>query len=160
MSKKDINIKRTLLNAINEIKSDLHGLSLSDIINQFTTDINEYDKDKIERENKVILDFTDVYLKRFTLDKSMFGDELELMNIKTISVESYTDRWERTYSISGNRIWFAKHDFNFREFNDSVYSMFVEKELRSFTKITKEEYESHYETYKTLCDTISKILHD
>jgi hypothetical protein len=56
MSKKDINIKRTLLNAINEIKSDLHGLSLSDIINQFTTDINEYDKDTIERENKVILD--------------------------------------------------------------------------------------------------------
>jgi len=38
--------------------------------------------------------------------------------------------------------------------------MFVEKELRSFTKITKEEYESHYETYKTLCDTISEILHD
>ena len=112
MSKKDINIKRTLLNAINEIKSALHGSSLSDIINQFTTDINEYDKDTIERENKVILDFTDVYLKRFTLDKSMFGDELQLMNIKTISVESYTDRWERTYSISGGRIWFSKHNIN------------------------------------------------
>jgi|688.fasta_scaffold529657_2 hypothetical protein len=159
MSKKDINIKRTLLNAINEIKSDLHGLSLSDIINQFTTDINEYDKDTIERENKVILDFTDVYLLGIE-DNNVFGKEVELIHIKTLKVESYTTNWERTYILTGRRIVFHKGGFYSREFDTSVYSMFTEKKLRGLTKITKEEYESHYKTYKTLCDIISEILHD
>jgi hypothetical protein len=38
-------------------------LTLKEIVSQFTTDVNEFDKEKIERENKVIEDFTDVYLK-------------------------------------------------------------------------------------------------
>jgi hypothetical protein len=40
---KDINIKRTLLKAVKEIKSDLSELSLKDIIVQFSHDVDEYD---------------------------------------------------------------------------------------------------------------------
>jgi hypothetical protein len=55
---KDINIKRTLLNAVNNIKSDLSDLTLKEILSQFTNDVSEFDKEKTERENKVIEDFT------------------------------------------------------------------------------------------------------
>jgi hypothetical protein len=159
MSKKDINIKRTLLNAINEIKSDLHGLSLSDIINQFTTDINEYDKDTIERENKVILDFTDVYLLGIE-DNNVFGKEVELIHIKTLKVESYTEGWERTYLLSGSRINFHKGGFYGRDFDTSVYSMYTEKDLRNCIKITKEEFESYVEKFNKLTSIVDSILNN
>ena len=154
---KDINIKRTLLNAVNNIKSDLSNLTLKEIVSQFTTDINEFDKENTERENKVIEDFTDVYLKEVTNGR-IYDKEVEIIHVKSLKVESYTESWERCYLLSGSRINFHEGGFYGRDFDTSVYSMYTEKDLRNCTKITKEEFESYVEKYNQLTLIVDKIL--
>ena len=156
---RDINIKRTLLNAVNNIKSDLSDLTLKEILSQFTNDVSEFDKEKTERENKVIEDFTDVYLKEVTSGR-IYDKEIEFIHIKSLKVESYTEGWERTYLLSGSRINFHEGGFYGREFDSSVYSMYTEKDLRNCIKITKEEFESYVEKFNKLTSIVDSILNN
>jgi len=158
MNKKDINIKRTLINAFKEIKSDLSELTLKELISQFTKDVNEFDKVNLEREAMVVSEFTDVYLKKLHKDTRVFGDELEVIHIKSIEPNGFTDRYERTYLLSGNRLKFSKSSFFMRDFDTSVYSMYTEKSLAGFTRITKEEYDSHVATYDNIIEELLEVL--
>jgi hypothetical protein len=135
---KDINIKRTLLNAVEKIKDDLSDLTLKEIVSQFTNDVSEFDKEKTERENKVI----------------------EFIHIKSLKVESYTENYERTYLLSGSRINFHEGGFYGRDFDSSVYSMYTEKDLRNCIKITKEEFESYVEKFNKLTSIVDSILNN
>lgn len=160
MKKIDINSKRRLLSAISALKDDLGNLTLNEIVGKFTDDVNEIDKETDKKEQEVIQEFTDVYLRHFEQDKGVFGDQVKIFHIRELKTSSFTDEWERTYLLSGERFWFSKHDFNYREFDSSVHSMYTEKQLRKCVKITKDEYESYRKEYDSLAEKISQILYN
>jgi hypothetical protein len=160
MEKININSKRQLLRAIGELKDDLGNLTLNEIVDKFTSDVNKIDKETEKKEQEVIQEFTDVYLRYFEQDKRIFGDQVNFFHIKELKTSSFTDQWERTYLLSGERFWFSKHDFNYREFDSSVYSVYTEKQLRKCVKITKDEYESYIKEYDYLTEKILKILYN
>jgi hypothetical protein len=155
---KDINIKRTLLKAVKEIKSDLSELSLKDIIVQFSHDIDEYDKAIREKEQVIIDKYTDVYLKCIIEDSNLYDTEIELIHITSLKTLSYTTEWDRTYQLFGERIWFADNSFNKRTFGTSVYDNYTEKGLLKYVEITKEEYDSYSDKFESLNAILSEII--
>lgn len=156
---KDINIKRTLLKAVKEIKSDLSKLSLKDIIVQFSHDVDEYDKEIREKEEATINKYKDTYLKCIIEPGRLYSKEVELLHITSLETSSYTTEWERTYGLSGERIHFADGSFFKRNFDPShVYSSYTRKDLDKFTEITKEEYDSYCDKFESLTTILSKIM--
>jgi len=157
--KKDINIKRNLLKTLENIDGDLNELSLKDIITQFSKDVSDYDNSIIEREQSVIDEYTGAYLKHINLDGKLYDKEVELFHINGLEVCSYTTEWERTYALSGERIYFADGSFFKRKFDPShVYSSYTEKDLANCIKITKEEYDSYDDKFESLNSILSEIM--
>jgi hypothetical protein len=157
---KDINIKRTLLKAVKEIKSDLSKLSLKDIIVQFSHDVDEYDKVIREKEQEVIDKYTNTYLKFVNEDSNLYDKEIELLHIVSLETSSYTTEWNRTYQLFGERIWFSNNSFYKRTFGTSVYDNYTENKLLKFIEITKEEYDSYNDKFESLNTILSEIINN
>jgi hypothetical protein len=157
---KDINIKRTLLKAVKEIKSDLSKLSLKDIIVQFSHDVDEYDKVIREKEQEVIDKYTNTYLKFVNENSNLYDKEIELLHIVSLETSSYTTEWDRTYQLSGERICFSNNSFYKRTFGTSVYDNYTENKLLKFIEITKEEYDSYNDKFESLNTILSEIINN
>ena len=155
---KDINIKRTLLKAVKEIKSDLSELSLKDIIVQFSHDVDEYDKVIREKEQVIIDKYTDVYLKFVNEDSNLYDKEIEFLHITSLKTLSYTTEWDRTYQLFGERIRFADNSFHKRTFGTSVYDKYTEEGLLKYVEISKEEYDNYSDKYESLNAILSEII--
>lgn len=159
----EINIKRQLLSYLEKLDKKefktIDTLSVKDLKEQLEGFVKKHDDKILENENAIINDFKDVYLKVFTNDGGLFGDELEVYHILMIDTECYTTEYNRMYKCVGSRISFNNLNVHKRDLTSNAHDLFSEEELRKMTVITKEEhneYELKYKAFQTLLKGIIK----
>lgn len=137
------------------------NISIEELYNKFKEEIEKDNRIKEEKESQLISEFSGSYLKLFTEEDDMFGlSKLEVLKIDSLEVESYTDNWDRTFLLKGTKISVGGFcGVKIREFDTSVHSMFTEPQLRKYSKISKEEFESFLEEAKSINDRIDELLH-
>lgn len=134
------------------------SVSVEELYNKFKAEIDENKRAEEQKEQEVISEFSGSYLKLFT-EEGMFGrSELAVLKIDSLEIESYTDRWDRTFLAKGMKVAVGICGVTVREFDTSVYSMFTEPKLREYSKISKEEFESFLEEAKSINDRIDSLL--
>lgn len=158
MKVKDLRKKRHLLQLCKELSGDFEGLSFKEAIEKMTTEIDVFDSKVAELENEVIKKYKGLYLKKFSEEGRFFGNEVEVIYIKDMSISSYTDNWERTYLLSGIRLNFSSLGANYREFDTRVDSMFTSTQLKEYVEITEVEFNSYVAIHNQINRKMKKAL--
>ena len=159
MGNREINKKRRLLELIDDYQlsngARIH-CTLDGFVDLLKKDIKNYDDDKRVREEQLIKDFTDIYLKKYSDDGLIVGKELLVIHITSLKVDGYTDRYERIYKCEGSRISFNRVNVLM---DDKLYPDHMREEtLRSYEVIDKEQYDEFVEKYNAISGNIDKII--
>jgi len=136
------------------------NMSVKDLLEKASSNIEKYEENLIKQDNKVIKRYTNVYLKFHDNDSRFGATELSVMYIKSINPESYTDRWERTYALNGDIYNFNSiMGVNHREFESGhVNSSYTEKQLKEYTQIPEEEYLEYASRYNAIHNALQNIV--
>lgn len=158
MKVKNLHKKRHLLQLCKELSGEFEGLLFKEVIEKIRTEIDVFDSKVAELENEVIKKYKGIYLKKFSEEGRFFGNEVEVIYIKDMSISSYTDNWERTYLLNGTRLNFSSLGANYREFDTRVDSMFTNTQLKEYVEITEDEFNTYFQTCNRINDEITQIL--
>lgn len=154
---KNFREKSSFIRMMDKYQGD-KNISIEELYNKFKEEIEEDNRIKEEKESQLISEFSGSYLKLFT-EEGMFGrSELEVLKIDSLEIESYTDNWDRTYLLKGTKISVGICGVTIREFDTSVHSTFTEPQLREYSKISKEEFESFLEQAKSINDRVDSLI--
>jgi ribosomal protein S17E len=136
-------------------------LTVEELVNKYKDQL-EIDKTIQENKEKLVIDkYKDIYLKKYNNDEdALFGEELEIIYIKDVTVSGFTDEYERTYLLNGNSLRFSHRNVYLRQFDDSLYSLKTETELETYTVISKNEYDAYMEEYTMINSTLKRIIRD
>lgn len=153
-----INIKRRILELVEKLDKGISKYSILEMSEIFQKEIDGHDKQVKEEEDKTIKEFKNIYLKVFTSDGGLFGDELEIFYITTIEPECYNTDYIRMYKCKGLRTSFNDLNVSKRGLGGNVHDLKSEKELRGMTVIAKEEYDKYEEKYQSFKDLLKDIV--
>lgn len=160
---KNLDIKQRVVSLLDKFGGD-KSISVEDLVSKFKKEISDSQISEREAEKSTIEDFTGVYLKMHVDENqalgkfTIFDKFVEVIRIFSLEASSYTEDYERTYSLSGDIMKFSKINVYRREFDSSVHSLFSEAKLRQFTVISEEEYNEFVGKYNMIDYVINKIL--
>jgi len=144
----NINKKRSVLEMIKGLGLD-NRLTIGEIRTNFIADVKAHDKTVSDAEDKLVGEFKDIYVKKYS-DDSMFGKELEVFHVRKILPYCYNTDYKRMYNIKGMRLSFNSIKANLRELTSDASNLMSETDLRACTVITKELYDGYVEAYKQM----------
>ena len=158
MGNREINIKRQILSYFSKLDDvSISNLTVTELKEQFQSDIDIYDMEVSKEDEKVLNEFKNVYLKKHS-DNGMFGKELEVFHIKSIEYECYNTDYEKEYKINGTRISFNGINTNVRKLSNNAHDLKSAKVLRGYIVITKKEYDRYIETQKSFQKQFDEIV--
>lgn len=113
------------------------------------------EKKEIQSVNK---EFSNVFLKTIE-DCILFGETLKVYHVEEIVDSSRTTEWNLIYFLKGTRVSFSKRDINKREMGGSdINDTKTEKELRSMTVISEEEYNKYLWHFEQISKQLNYLI--
>lgn len=102
--------------------------------------------------------FENSYLKHID-NESIFGKQLEVLQLKDYSRNERTTDWKFIYYFTGNKISFNKRGIFYNEFDvDRCGDSFSKQDLEKMTVISEKEYNTYLEKYNKIKSELERIL--
>lgn len=132
--------RRRIVEMLKDAPEDIKAMTVAELIEKFSKEIELDEKAELDENNKVIKSFTGVYIK-FKEDNGNFGLDVDYIRIDKIKTGSKDTDWNQLFDIKGEKVQFSNICNAVRELNYGAYSSMSTDELMGAEVITKEDYE-------------------
>lgn len=134
------------------------SVTVGQLITKLKEDQELAEQEDLELENYVKSKFENTYLK-FIDDDSIYGKELNVIELKNFVRKERTTDWEFTYYFEGNRISVSDRSLYYIDFNPiRCGNSFSFKDLTNMSKITKEEYLKYKWEFEDIKKRLTNLL--
>ena len=145
--------KVRILDLLKDAPDDILKLTVSELIEKFSKEIEADKKATLKANNSIIENFTGVYIK-VKEDDGTFGLEVDYIRIDEIKAGSMDTDWNQMYDIKGEKVQFCNINNALVELNFECRHSMSAEELRSAEVILKLDYEYA----KIQLNNINKII--
>jgi hypothetical protein len=143
---------------LEQLKEYDDNLSVGQLKKKIIADQEATRKEENTTYERVKNDFSNTYLKRVN-QESLFGKQLEVYHIDTITDKTRTEDWNFVFFVKGSRVSFSARDLNFTHIKgDRTYETFSEDSLNKMEKITQEEYQYYLNKYTEITSNLKTLI--
>ena len=133
--------KARILDLLKDAHEDVLSMSVEQLIEKLTGDVEQDKKEELEECNKVCEKYAGIYL-RMSDNDTLFGPRTEYIRIGEIKPGSFTTDFDRVYDIQGHSVSFSLiHNVSKDLVSGHAHDCMTQDELDGATIIKKEEYE-------------------